>query len=150
MKRLLKCSEWFCMCFGFALMIVAALAAPENVFADGVYVSASCLEGATIGDPPPCAFEDLECRAKYYKECCAYAKHECAKFKHIDPTSYMMCMGECGIFNCASDCKDSNCYTTQVYCTAINSCSQNDTCVTKCKCINKRFRPNYECICTPR
>jgi len=36
MSSFLKLSEWSFACFGFGLMVVAALATPENAFGDGV------------------------------------------------------------------------------------------------------------------
>jgi hypothetical protein len=61
MNRLLKCLEWCFGCFGFALMIVAALAAPANSFAvtigGGGGGSTYAICSTSCADAKPRAFE---------------------------------------------------------------------------------------------
>jgi hypothetical protein len=50
MNRFLKFLEWYCVCFGTALMVVAALAAPAHLFA-ATKPTGSCAETCAAQHP---------------------------------------------------------------------------------------------------
>jgi len=157
MARLYALLSYFHVALAMVLLTVAALAVPENAFADEPVACAMPVPGEPGYE---CDFNNPEgmgtcCAGKCGSDtacteaCCCGA---CSLNYAVGSTEFNDCVSRCNaaaaqLFNCASDCLVSNCYESST-CAVLKSCNHSQKCLTSCDCYNKAPTGQpAQCIC---